>query len=402
MTLRYERSAAKRPLSRLSGLVALAECLALMPNLVFAQIEAADIPFERRAARSVTTEPVARDSSGLPQFIVDPFWPKPLPNNWILGQVSGVDVDADDHVWIVHRPRSLSERELGASQDPPLSKCCFAAPPVLEFDQSGNLLRAWGGPGEGYDWPRSEHGIHVVDGVVWLAGNGEGDNQVLKFTVDGEFMLQIGAPDRGTGSNDLDDLGRPADLFVDVGANEVYVADGYGNRRVIVFDAETGAYKRHWGAYGNRPHDDPMPAYDPSRPPSGQFASPVHCVEISVDGLVYVCDRANDRYQVFQKDGRFVTEAIFEPGTLLSGSVSDIALSKDPEQRFLFIVDGTNNELRIVERSTARTLARLGRPGRYAGQFHVVHNIAIDSAGNLYTTEVNTGQRVQKFRRLDQ
>jgi hypothetical protein len=350
---------------------------------------------------SPTTESTSAQQ-GIPQFLVDPFWPKPLVNNWILGQVAGVDVDANDHVWIVQRPGSLSEREIGATQNPPISKCCYPAPPVLEFDQSGNLLRAWGGPGDGYEWPRSEHGIHVVDGFVWLAGNGEGDSQVLKFTVDGEFVLQIGRSDRNTGSNDTDDLGRPAEIFVDVQANEVYVADGYGNRRVIVFDADTGEYKRHWGAYGNRPHDDALPPYDPSRPPSDQFSSPVHCIEISYEGLVYVCDRANNRFQVFEKDGTFVSEAFFEPATLLSGSVSDLALSNDPEQRFVYIVDGTNNELRIVDRSSTLTQARLGRPGRYAGQFHVVHNIAIDSAGNLYTTEVNTGQRVQRFRRLDQ
>lgn len=337
-----------------------------------------------------------------PEFIVDPFWPKPLPNNWILGQVAGVDVDEDDHIWIVQRPRSLSEREVGATLDPPISKCCFPAPAVLEFDHSGNLLSAWGGPGDGYDWPRSEHGIFVTDAFVWLAGNGEGDHQVLKFTKSGDFVLQIGEPDRGSGSNDTDDLGRPADIFVDVEAREVYVADGYGNRRIAVFDAQTGAYKRHWGAYGNRPHDDPMPVYSPSRPPSDQFASPVHCVEISRDGFVYVCDRANNRYQVFTKDGTFIDEAFFEPNTLLSGSVSNLALSNDIGQQFIYIVDGTNNELRIVARDSGRTLGRLGRPGRYAGQFHVVHDIAIDTAGNLYTTEVNTGQRVQKFRRLDQ
>lgn len=372
------------------------------PSSARRQLPDSDIPFARRTVPGMTTTLAVEEFADLPQLIVDPFWPKPLPNNWILGQVAGVDVDEDDHVWIVHRPLSLSEREVGASLDPPLSKCCIAAPPVLEFDSSGNLLSAWGGPGDGYDWPSSEHGIYVADGVVWLAGNGAGDQQVLKFTTAGEFVLQIGRPGRGTGSNDPDDLGRPADLFVDAEANELYVADGYGNRRVVVFDADTGAYKRHWGAYGNRPHDEPMPAYSPSAPPSDQFGSPVHCVEISRDGLVYVCDRVNNRYQVFTKDGTFVAEAVFEPQTLLSGSVSDLALSTDAAQRFIFMVDGTNNELRIVARDTGRTLARLGRPGRYAGQFHVVHDIAIDSAGNLYTTEVNTGQRVQKFRRLDQ
>jgi len=376
--------------------------LIVLPTVALAQIDESDIPLAQRAANSPTTVPVLEELADLPQFIVDPFWPKPLPNNWIMGQIAGVDVDADDHIWIVQRPRSLTEREIGASQNPPLSKCCFAAPSVIEFDQSGNVLRAWGGPGQGYDWPRSEHGIHVVEGFVWLAGNGQGDSQVLKFTIDGEFVLQIGQPDVDIDSNDTGNLGRPADLFVDVEAREVYVADGYGNRRVVVFDSDTGEYKRHWGAYGNVPHDDPMPAYDPANPPSGQFASPVHCIEISREGFVYVCDRANNRYQVFEKDGTFVSEAIFEPATLLSGSLSDLALSTDVGQQFIFMVDGTNNELRIADRVSAVTRARVGRPGRWAGQFHVVHNIAIDGAGNLYTTEVNTGQRVQKFRRLDQ
>ncbi len=372
------------------------------PLLGAAQVEDSRIPFDQRTANMPTAVPADAQHAGVPQFIVDPFWPKPLPNNWIIGQVAGVHVDSDDNIWIVHRPRSLSARERGAEQTPPIAKCCFAAPPVLQFDQSGNLLRAWGGPGDGYDWPSSEHGIHAAGGFIWLAGNAADDGQILKFTADGEFVMQIGAPGRGTGSNDTDDLGQPADLYVDLEAHEVYVADGYGNRRVVVFDSETGAYKRHWGAYGNRPHDDPMPPYDPAAPRSQQFGSPVHCVQISRSGLVYVCDRANNRYQVFRKDGTFVSETIFEPNTLLSGSVSDLVLSRDPEQAFIFMVDGTNNELRIVDRAAGTVLARLGRPGRMAGQFHVVHDIAIDSAGNLYTTEVNTGQRAQRFRRIDQ
>ncbi len=354
------------------------------------------------SVRAQISVPALEAAADIPTFAVDPFWPNPLPNDWILGQVAGIHVDADDRVWIVQRPRSLTERELGASQEPPLSNCCSAAPPVLEFDLSGNLLRAWGGPAEGYDWPRNEHGIHVADGYVWLAGNGEGDNQILKFTTDGEFVMQIGAADSNTGSNDTANLGRPADLFVDTAAGEVYVADGYGNRRVVVFDADTGAYQRHWGAYGNRPHDDPMPAYDPASEPSDQFASPVHCVYVSTDRLVYACDRANNRYQVFRTDGTFVSEAFFEPDTLLSGSVSDLVLSNDAGQAWIFMVDGMNNELRIVERMSGVTRARLGRAGRSAGQFHVVHDIAVDSQGNLYTTEVNTGQRAQKFRRVDQ
>ena len=373
-------------IARLACIAALSGVLAIASTTVPAQISV----------------PALEAAADIPTFAVDPFWPKPLPNDWILGQVAGIHVDADDRVWIVQRPGSLTERELGASQDPPLSNCCVAAPPVLEFDLSGNLLRAWGGPAEGYDWPRNEHGIHVVDGYVWLAGNGEGDNQLLKFTTDGEFVMQIGAADRNTGSNDTANLGRPADLFVDTAAGEVYVADGYGNRRVVVFDADTGAYKRHWGAYGNRPHDAPMPAYDPAGEPSDQFASPVHCVYVSTDRLVYACDRANNRYQVFRTDGTFVSEAFFERETLLSGSVSDLVLSNDAGQAWIFMVDGMNNELRIVARTSGITRARLGRSGRSAGQFHVVHDIAIDSQGNLYTTEVNTGQRAQKFRRVDQ
>ncbi|MEE8237309.1 MAG: hypothetical protein V3S67_03245 [Gammaproteobacteria bacterium] len=391
-----------RIINRYRNALALIGFLTILSNWASAQNAVRDIPFDQRTANSPTAVTAHEELADLPQFMVDPFWPKPLPNNWILGQVSGVHVDSDDHVWIVQRPNSLSDREIGATQDPPSSKCCFPAPPVLEFDQSGNVLRAWGGPGAGYDWPRSEHGIHLADGFVWLAGNGQGDNQVLKFTMDGEFVMQIGRPDRSTGSNDTENLNRPADLFVDVEAHEVYVADGYGNRRIAVFDSETGDYKRHWGAYGNTPHDNPMPLYDPDMPPSDQFGNPVHCVQVSRDGLVYACDRTNDRYQIFQKDGTFVSEAFFEPDTLMNGSVYDLVFSLDAGQSFVFMVDGFNNEMRIVDRASNLTRARVGRPGRWAGQFHAVHDIAIDSQGNLYTTEVNTGQRVQKFRRLDQ
>ena len=366
------------------------------------QTSAAEVPFERRAVHVPTTVPADETAAGVPQFLVDPFWPKPLPRNWIVGQVAGVDVGPGDHVWIVHRPASLSERERAAEQVPPIGKCCVAAPPVLAFDLSGNLLDAWGGPGDGYDWPANEHGIFADDeGFVWLAGNGQTDRHVLKFTADGEFVMQIGRPGRDMDSNDTANLGRPADLFVDPDADEVYVADGYGNRRVIVFDSETGDYKRHWGAYGRRPNDAPLPDYDPAAAPARQFRSPVHCIEMSHDGLVYACDRVSNRYHVFRKDGTLVAEAFFEPTTLLNGSVSDMALSRDAGQAFIYMVDSVNNEMRIVDRASHTVLGRVGRPGRWAGQFHAVHNIAIDSQGNLYTTEVNTGQRVQKFRRLD-
>jgi len=361
---------------------------------------------ERQSAGSPGTNiasPGALQRAGsIPQFQVDPYWPKPLPNNWIMGQVSGVSVDKRGHVWIIHRPLSLSDREVGAQQTPPWSKCCYAAPPVLVFDQSGNLVRSWGGPGAGYEWPQIEHGVFVDDDdFVWLAGSGEKDAQLLKFTLDGKFVLQIGRSGQSKGSSDTANLGSPADVNVDTRAKEVYVADGYRNHRVIVFDSATGAYKRHWGAYGKAPSDEKMPAYDPARPPSTQFGNPVHCVRFSKDGLVYVCDRINDRVQIFRKDGTFVSEAFFEKETRLNGSVSELVFSPDADQKFIYMVDGVNNELRIIERASNETLARVGRPGRFAGQFHVVHNIAVDREGNVYTTEVNTGQRVQKFRRVD-
>src|SRR6516164_9529766 len=338
----------------------------------------------------------------LPQFQVDPFWPKPLPNNWILGQVSGIATDKYDRIWVVHRPGSLTQRERAAEQNPPEAKCCVAAPPVLVFDQSGNMIRSWGGPTQDYQWPESEHGIFIDgDDFVWLAGNGKKDGQLLKFTMEGKFVLQIGKQGQGNDSNSTERLGSPADVAVDGAAKEVFAADGYANRRVVVFDSETGAYKRHWGAYGNKPSDEKTPPYDPAKPVSQQFGNPVHCVRISKDGLVYVCDRINDRYQIFKKDGTFVSEHFFERNTRLNGSVYEIAFSPDKEQKFIYMVDGSNGEVRIVDRATNEVLGRFGRVGRQAGEFTAVHNISVDLEGNIYTAEVNTGQRIQRFRRLD-
>jgi DNA-binding beta-propeller fold protein YncE len=335
-----------------------------------------------------------------PRFVVEPFWPKPLPDNWILGQVSGIAVDKHDHIWIIHRPSTLVDDEKGATATPPTTKCCRPAPPVLEFDADGNLLRSWGGPGQGYDWPKSEHGIFVdKSDNVWIAGNDPIDHQILKFTPEGKFLQQIGKSNSTGGSNSATQLGRPAHIIIDEPTSELYVADGYLNRRVIVFDSKTGAYKRHWGAYGNRPSDDKMPSYDPNAPLSPQFSNPVHCVRLSHDNLVYVCDRANDRIQVFRRDGSFVKEFRVEPQTLQNGSVWDLVLSEDPAQKFIFIADGANNQIVTLARESGKPLTTWGRAGRMAGQFKWVHNIAIDSKGNLYTAEVGFGRRAQKFKR---
>ncbi|MEP7056845.1 MAG: hypothetical protein ABI809_03620 [Caldimonas sp.] len=340
-----------------------------------------------------------------PRYRVDTSWPAPLPNNWILGQVSGIATDADDHVWVLQRPASLTEDERGATLNPPQSKCCAPAPPVLEFDGAGRLLRSWGGPGAGYAWPHNEHGIHVdAQGYVWITGNGAEDGQILKFSRDGKFVLQIGKIGPQTGNSDVTRLGQAAGVEVDTAAGEVYVADGYYNKRVIVFDAETGAYKRHWGAYGKAPSDAEKPNTRRTAPPTTaqltQFGNPVHCVRLARDGLVYVCDRLNNRVQVFQKDGRFVKEFSVEPGTSGNGSVWDLVLSRDSQQRWMMMADGRNNQVLTLLRETGAVQSTLGRPGRYAGEFHWVHDLAIDSQGNLYAGEVDTGKRAQKFMRL--
>jgi DNA-binding beta-propeller fold protein YncE len=268
----------------------------------------------------------------------------------------------------------------------------------MEFDQGGNVVKAWGGKGEGFDWPDNEHGIYIDQkGFVWLAGNGERDGQILKFTRDGKFVMQIGKQGNQTDSLDTTRLGKPANMSVDAATNEIYVADGYFNHRIIVFDSETGAFKRQWGAYGKPPTDVKMPAYDPSAPPSPQFGNPVHCVRIASDGLVYVCDRMNDRIQVFRKDGTFVKEMFVEKNTLANGSVWDLEIWPDANETFLINADGANNEVRTLSRETGETIGRFGRNGRMAGDFHWVHNLALDSKGNIFTTEVDTGKRAQKF-----
>ncbi len=332
-----------------------------------------------------------------PMFEVDPFWPKPF--NGLLGMAIGVWVDEQDYVWIIHRSSAtLHNNEKGAELNPPIAECCRGAPPVLAFDPEGNLVKSWGGPGPGYEWPQSNHGIHIdYKGNVWIGGNGEKDAHILKFTKDGKFLMQVGGLGKNAGSNNLENFGRVAKIWVDPKTNEAYIADGYLNKRVAVIDADTGKMKRYWGAYGNKPDDTNLGNYDPKAPPAQQFRNPVHCVERSNDGLIYVCDRANDRVQIFRPDGTFVKEAFYAKNTLGSGSAWDIAFSRDPEQRFIFMADGQNNRVRIIVRETLEEVTAFGDGGRQPGQFYGVHSIATDSKGNVYTTETWEGKRLQKF-----
>jgi hypothetical protein len=332
-----------------------------------------------------------------PRFEVDPLWPKPLPNHWLLGRAVGVWVDDQDNVWIVHTGAGhLDEVELGI--DKKTADCCTAAPPVLVFDQAGNLVRSWGGPGPGYEWPQSNHGIHVdYKGNVWIGGNGEKDAHLLKFTKEGKLLMQVGKLGMGKGSNDTENFGRVAKIWVDPKTNEAYIADGYKNKRVAVIDADTGKMKRYWGAYGNKPDDADLGKYDPAAAPAKQFRNPVHCVEHSVDGLIYVCDRQADRIQVFKPDGTFVKEAWFVKNTLGSGSAWDIAFSRDPQQKYIYLADGSNQKVRVVLRDSLQEVTNFGDGGRQPGQFFGVHSIATDSKGNIYTAETFQGKRVQRF-----
>jgi DNA-binding beta-propeller fold protein YncE len=335
----------------------------------------------------------------VPLFEVDPLWPKPLPDEGLLGMAIGVAVDAQDNVWMVHRgSQTLNNNEKGAELNPPTAACCRSAAPVLAFNPAGDRIRAWGGPGEGYEWPESMHGIHIdYKGNVWLGGNGAKDSQILKFTQDGKFLMQSGHYGKNTGSNDLENFGRVAQIYVDPKTNEAFVADGYRNRRVAVLDADTGKIKRYWGAYGNKPDDGPQGPYTAAAAASQQFRNPVHCVALANDGLLYVCDRQNDRVQVFHTDGKFVKEKSFMDKTLGAGSTWEIAFSTDPQQKYIYLTDGQNERVRIVERETLTELSAFGHGGRQPGEFYGVHSIAVDSKGNIYTTETFEGKRLQKF-----
>jgi len=360
----------------------------------------------------------AAQTKQVPRFEVDPFWPKPLPNNWVHGMTIGIGISSDDHVWVIHRgndPGNLDRTELAVVKEgaPPVGECCNPAPPVLEFDQAGNLVGSWGGQPKdnSYDWPESNHGI-VVDhkGFVWIGGNGGPDAHILKFTRDGKFVAQYGKknarlkegstgakPNYVANSLDMNNFGRVAKIFIDPKANEGYVADGYFNHRVAVIDLDSGKIKRIWGAYGNPPTDEPMGPYTPGEPPAKQFRTPVHCAEMANDGMVYVCDRPNDRVQIFTREGKFVKEVFVAPQTRADGSVWDIAFSKDPQQTWLYMADGVNEHVRVFNRQTMEEVYNFGYGGRQPGMFLGVHSIAVDSKGNIYTTETYTGKRLQRF-----
>ncbi len=346
-----------------------------------------------------TAEAQAKNAVQAPRFEVDPMWPKPVPNHWVFGNIIGVGVDMNDHVYIIHRGAgSLEAKEIYAAENPPASECCVPAPPVLEFDAEGNLVKAWGGKGQGYEWPESNHGITPDSkGNLWIGGNGADDGHILKFTRDGKFVKQFGFQYASAGSNDMWAFNKVAKISLDEKANEAYVADGYGNHRVAVIDMDTGKIKRYWGAYANKPDDTNLGRYNPSAPLAQQFRNPVHCAEPSNDGFVYVCDRPNDRIQVFQKDGKFVKEQQVLKNTLGDGSVWDIAFSKDPQQKYLYLADGANEKIHVFDRQSLTELTSFGDGGRQPGQFYAVHSIATDSKGNIYTTETYRGQRLQKF-----
>ena len=381
-----------------------------------------------------------------PRYQVQALWPRPFADqSWVLGSITGVTVDAQNHVWVVHRGAdSLENNEKGMMLNPPSSSiCCKAAPFVLELDQAGTVLTSWGGPGQGYQWPQSPGSLAVDSkGNVWITAAGlepapargrgpndptaaeqpaaagrrgggtpappaPADAHVIKFARDGKFLRQIGTPGKMDGPDSRTTLNRPSAVAFDAAANEVFVADT-GNRRIVVFDADSGEYKRHWFAYGEKTGGAAPPPYAPGDPPAKSFRD-VTCIEIARDGTVYVCDRSSNRIQVFQKNGTFVREAIISKNTLGAtvsgqfgvvssyGSAWDLAFSSDAQQRYVFVANGHDKKVHILQRDTLTEVGSFGSGGRYPGQFLAVGSIAIDAQGNVYTGEQHHGKRVQKF-----
>jgi sugar lactone lactonase YvrE len=363
----------------------------------------------------------------VPVFQADGNWPKPLPNGWVIGSTIGLAVDTKDNVWIVHRPGTLAQKESYLTRHE--ADCCTAAPDVLEFDQKGNLMHHFGQVA-GHDWPSSNHGVTVDKaGNVWLGANGaaqpgppagsaeqfaprrpaapgatpgaEGggeagryhDSFILKFSQDGQFLGEIGTANGSRGSLDTENVRGVAQIrFLPDGT--LVAADGYGNHRVSEWDPVTMKLKRMWGAYGKPPSDDPIPHYNPDSP---QFGNPVHCAEPSGDGLIYVCDRTNNRIQVFKFDGSYVNQYPIEVDSRGDGSAWEIAFSRDAAQKYMYISDGTNEKIHVWDRASMKELYWFGGGGRQPGQFYAVHSIVTDSKGDIFTTETYEGKRVQKF-----
>ena len=357
----------------------------------------------------------------VPKYKPEAPWPKPLPNNWMLANAPAMAVDKNDHIWIANRPRQLFPDDAAGAQTPPFADCCVPAPSVIEFDAAGNVLKSFGGPNYLPDWPIMEHGLFIDgEGNFWIGGNYQGgngngltapipkpkdltlgDRQILKLSPDGaKVLLEIGHPSAAPMNNqDTTILGAPAEVFVDDAAHEVYIADGYLNRRVVVYDSNTGAFKRGWGAYGmplSEISNGRSPAHDVNAPDK-QFHGTMNSVDISVDGLVYVGDRGGDRVQIFTKEGKFVKEFMISPKSTVAGTVWSTMFSRDAKQKYLYVADGENGMIRILTREDGMQVGTIGHKGHEAGEFDSCERMGLDSHGNLYVTEVNHNTRLQKF-----
>jgi DNA-binding beta-propeller fold protein YncE len=348
--------------------------------------------------------PAAAD--GPPKYKYDAEWPKPLPNHWALGGITGMFVDQEDHIWVLNRPRDLKEDAVAKGE----AECCSAAPAVLEFDTAGNLLKAWGKPDMVPGWPQSEHTIFTdKEGNVYIAG-AQASDTLLKFSGDGKFIKDFGhrGPKVARGQAQKQDnqqtdllLRGVAAATLDEAAGEIYVADGYLNKRVMVYDWNSGNFKRGWGAYGKAlseiSNEGQPDVGKEGEPGAKDFKSPVHAVRISKDGLVYVGDRSGNRIQVFTKQGKFQKEFYIARNTKIRGTAGSVDFSPDPQQKYIFVADIANSTVWELDRQTGQVVQRIGRPGREGGAFGLLHVAFMDSKGNLYTGEVGETSRVQKF-----
>lgn len=351
----------------------------------------------------------------IPRFMVDAAWPN-MPGDLIIGQVPGLAVDGDDNVWLAQRPHTLGGTDIGLTTNPPIAKnCCRPGPTIMKFAPDGTYMGGWGNPNSGpvidgvNQWPRNIHGLFVdTDGTIWIGGNGDGDHQVLNFTPEGEFIRMIGKHGETAGNASETALGNPADIWR--GYGEVVVADGYINKRIIRFEDGSLDFTGFEGAYAADPSGGTREgSFDQSQatstgdgganPTSTSFGDIVHCVTGTNDGLIFVCDRRNNRAQVFKRtvggDLEFVRDIVIAPETGGTRTVSDIDFS--PDGKFIYIADMMNSVIWVLDRETYEPLASFGRVGRYPGQFTWLHSVVADSQGNLYTSEVNTGRRVQKL-----